>query len=85
MLNCVTNKLTIFSHSKLPLSLNNFQKCVVLLTPKTDFSTSSNVLAKSDDKPSKWLSYNDIVYPPQEPGEEKRPAVCYLILSCIVL
>lgn len=84
MLNCVTNKLTLFSHNRLHLSLNNFQKCLVLLTPKTDFSTSSNLLAAGED-PKKWLSYNDIVYPPQEPGEEKRPAVCYLILTFIVL
>lgn len=83
MLNCVTNKLTLFSHNRLHLSLNNFHKCLVLLTPKTDFSTSSNLLADND--PKNWLSYNDTVYPPQEPGEERRPAVCYLILKFVVL
>lgn len=85
MLNCVTNKLTLFSHCKFSLSLNNVQKCIVLLTTKADFSTSSNLLAKADNKTKKWLSYNDIVYPPQEPGEEKRPAVCYFILIFILI
>lgn len=25
--------------------------------------------------PKKWLDYNKVVYPPQEPNEERRPAV----------
>lgn len=75
MLNCVTNKLTLFSNSRLPLNLNKFQECVALLTPKTDFSTTSDLLIKKDG-PQKWLSYNNVVYPPQEPGEEIRPSVC---------
>lgn len=29
----------------------------------------------------KWNKYNDIVYPPQKEGEEKRPAVCDSILQ----
>lgn len=75
MFNCVASKLTLLYHSRPPSGLNHLQQCAALLAPKTDFSTSSNLLAKND-KPSHWLSYNDVVYPPQEPGEERRPAVC---------
>lgn len=82
MLNCVTSKLTLLCHSKPPSSFNNLQNCMALLTPKTDFSTSSGLLFKSDD-PKKWLSYNDVIYPPQEPGEERRPAVCLFILMFV--
>jgi len=39
------------------------------------FSTSSIALANSENGPKHWLSYNDVVYPPQEAGEERRPAV----------
>lgn len=83
MLNCVTSKLTLFCHGKTSLSFNNLQKCMALLTPKTDFSTSSGMLYKSDDDAKKWLSYNDVIYPPQEPGEERRPAVCLFILMFV--
>ena len=30
--------------------------------------------------PPNWLKYNDVVYPPTEPGEPERPAVCMLYL-----
>lgn len=80
MFSCVINKSTLFSHSKFPISLNNFQGCISLLTPESNFSTYSNLFKKSDEKNSKWLSYNDVVYPPQEPGEERRPAVCLMFI-----
>lgn len=76
MFKCAVSKLTLFYHSKPSSGCNQLRQCVALLTPKSDFSTSSNLLAKNDDKPSHWLSFNDIVYPPQEPGEERRAAVC---------
>lgn len=77
MLNSVTSKLTLLCHSRLPSSFINLRECVALFaTPKTDFSTSSIKLAGSKDEPTRWLSYNDVIYPPQEPGEERRPAVC---------
>lgn len=80
MLNCVTSKLILFCHGKTPSSFNNLQKCMALLTPKTNFSTSSDFLFKSDSEPKKWLLYNDVIYPPQKPGEEERPAVCLFLL-----
>ncbi|XP_060872535.1 large ribosomal subunit protein uL22m [Metopolophium dirhodum] len=83
MLNCVTSKLTLLCHSRLPSSFINLRECVALFaTPKTDFSTSSIKLAGSKDEPTRWLSYNDVIYPPQEPGEERRPAfVCHQKLN----
>lgn len=42
--------------------------------PKTDFGSSA-AKGTSADGPKKWLAYNDVVYPPQAPGEETRPAV----------
>lgn len=76
MLNCVTSKLTLFCHSRLPSGFNNLRGCVALFaTPKTDFSTSS-ILDGTKDDPKRWLANNDVIYPPQEPGEERRPAVC---------
>ena len=33
--------------------------------------------------PENWLKYNEIVYPPQKPGEPKRPAVSFFAsLQC---
>lgn len=29
--------------------------------------------------PRKWLTGNDVVFPPQKPGEERRPAVIILL------
>jgi len=79
MLNCLTSKLTLFCQSKSPSISKNLWECVALFsTPKTDFSTSSIKLNNAKDDPKRWLSYNDIIYPPQEPGEERRPAVCSL-------
>jgi len=52
---------------------------VLFATPKTDFSTSSIKLGGKNDDPKRWLSYNDVIYPPQEPGEERRPAVCTIV------
>lgn len=86
MFSRVTNTFSLFCHCRQPASYNNLRECVTLLTPKTNFSTSSNLLDKPDG-PKNWLKYNDIVYPPQEPGEEKRPAVCYFsnlfVCSCV--
>lgn len=86
MLSCVASKLTLFCHSRPPTSINNFRECITLLNPKTDFSTSSNLLDKPDG-PQKWLAYNNVIYPPQEPGEERRPSVCYFsnyfLYSCV--
>lgn len=75
MLNCVTSKLLFHCHGKTLLNLSNIRECVALFVCKTDFSTSSNQLIKSNETPGKWLSYNNVVYPPQEPGDERRPAV----------
>lgn len=48
------------------------------LTSKTDFSTFSSLFAKkAEDGPKRWLRYNDAIYPPQAPDEERRPAVSY--------
>lgn len=51
--------------------------------PRTGFSTSSGLSDKLTDKygPKKWLDYNNVVYPPQRPGEERRPAVSTSIVS----
>ncbi|XP_014261257.1 39S ribosomal protein L22, mitochondrial [Cimex lectularius] len=33
---------------------------------------------KEPEKPKKWLSYNNLIFPPQKPDEEPRPAyVCH--------
>lgn len=40
------------------------------------FHTTS-IQKKNDDDPTHFMSYNDIVYPPQSPDEEPRPAVRY--------
>lgn len=73
MFNRVTSKLGLFCYNGPQIRVSHLRECVALLTHKSNFSTS-NQLAK-EDKPSRWLSYNDVIYPPQEPGEEKRPAV----------
>lgn len=38
---------------------------------------TSAVLSRDDNAPHKFLAYNKKMYPPQEPGEEPRPAVIY--------
>lgn len=76
MLNCVTSKLLLNYHGRPPSSFNNLRECVTLFTCKSDFGTSSSLQIYKDEKPKKWLLYNNVVYPPQEPGEERRPAVC---------
>ncbi|XP_025200236.1 39S ribosomal protein L22, mitochondrial [Melanaphis sacchari] len=83
MLNCLANKLTLFCHSRPPSSHNYLKGCMALFAiPKTDFSTTSIKLARSENDPKRWLSYNDVIYPPQEPGEERRPAfVCHQKLN----
>lgn len=38
------------------------------------------------EKQPKWLSYNDKIFPPQGPDEEKRPAVnTPLFVKCICI
>lgn len=82
MFSCVTSKFSLFCCSRLPSSFNNLQECVALFTQKTNFSTSSNLFYKSNG-PKNWLAYNKVLYPPQEPGEESRPAVCYFSDKCL--
>jgi large subunit ribosomal protein L22 len=85
MFNCVTGKLTtLICHSKLQPSLNSLRKCIIPLTSKTDFSTSSSLLVKKEDGPKRWLAYNDVVYPPQAPDEEQRPAVSYFLVGVVM-
>lgn len=76
MLSSITNKFTLFCHCGPVTRFNNIRECTALLKPKLHFSSASSLLNKKDQKPSHWLSYNDVIYPPQEPGEEIRPAVC---------
>lgn len=54
----------LLSSTKL-LSSNTFARTLYETTLKNDM----------DDEVSKWMRYNDKIYPPQAPGEERRPAV----------
>lgn len=36
---------------------------------------------RDDNGPKRWLSYNEVIHPPQAPDEEQRPAVRYTNLS----
>lgn len=43
---------------------------------------------QDDMAPKHWLTYNDVIYPPQKPGEAPRPAVSnimYLNMSFYTL
>ncbi|MCL4136351.1 UNVERIFIED_CONTAM: hypothetical protein GTU68_033895 [Idotea baltica] len=55
----------------------NYQNLKSVLRP---FSCSTCLLKKfPPPEPKKWLTYNEKVFPPQEPGEEPRPAfVCHM-------
>ncbi|XP_050542165.1 39S ribosomal protein L22, mitochondrial [Daktulosphaira vitifoliae] len=58
-------------------NLNDF--CSIYSTHKGNFSTTSNnFIGFKDMEPKKWLRYNEKIFSPQEPNEERRPAyVCH--------
>ncbi|XP_017770818.1 PREDICTED: 39S ribosomal protein L22, mitochondrial [Nicrophorus vespilloides] len=51
----------------------------LLITQCDKFHTTSDLSAWSRNSgPKRWLKYNDVIYPPQSPDEEPRPAfVCH--------
>ncbi|ENN80657.1 39S ribosomal protein L22, mitochondrial [Dendroctonus ponderosae] len=56
--------------------------CQPLITQKLAFHNTPSVAAwepnKTESGPTRWLENNKKIYPPQEPGEEPRPAfVCH--------
>ena len=52
------------------------------LTIKSSLHTSVAAFAgPTTSGPRKWPNYNSKVFPPQQPGEEKRPAVQILCLN----
>lgn len=49
---------------------------VPLLFQIENFHLTGVVAAwQSTNQPRKWLKYNKVIYPPQLPDEERRPAV----------
>ncbi|XP_050442606.1 39S ribosomal protein L22, mitochondrial [Adelges cooleyi] len=81
-LNC---RLTPMCFNRPKVIVNDVQNCVsvALLTHKMSFSSTMNNFAMHDDlEPKKWLKYNDTIFPPQEPGEERRPAyICHQVAN----
>lgn len=77
MLTSVAGRLVSLSRGGPPSNFSGFRGRAALLTPTMDFSTTSCQSNNLTDKygPHKWLDYNKVVYPPQKPGEERRPAV----------
>ena len=53
------------------------------LSIKSSLHTSAVAFAgpSTNSGPRKWPKYNTKVFPPQQPGEEKRPAVLILCLK----
>lgn len=78
MLSSVAGRLVSLGRGP-PSNVGRFRERVPApSSPRSDdFSTSSGVSDKLTDKygPKKWLEYNNVVYPPQRPDEERRPAV----------
>ncbi len=55
--------------------LSNYCKIVSRSNcPRSIFTTATVFQHDSKDK-FDWLKYNDKIYPPQDPSEERRPAV----------
>lgn len=48
---------------------------LLLIQAERLHTSSLNSAWHNDNKPTKFLKYNEKVYPPQSPGEEPRPAV----------
>lgn len=80
--------MNIMKHTLLTRLLNpkvcSLALCKNLLQEKS-MSYTSRVMppleedGKDPEKTSKWLSYNNKIFPPQLPGEERRPAyVCHM-------
>lgn len=66
--------------------MQNIKQCVPFISHKLFKTTNSNCLSsiqrsyyffKSDDEDVEkgFLKYNNVVFPPQKPDEEKRPGV----------
>lgn len=48
--------------------------------PTCNLHLSSTFFDKEmDEVPKGFLKYNKTIFPPQKPGEERRPAVCHII------
>ncbi|KAF7998597.1 hypothetical protein HCN44_011005 [Aphidius gifuensis] len=73
---CWQSVLTGCSFSSNPTNLTRFS------IPGANFHTSSKLSDLEEEKkegPSKWLTYNEKIYPPQELSEKPRPAfVCHM-------
>ncbi|XP_076230852.1 mitochondrial ribosomal protein L22 isoform X2 [Calliopsis andreniformis] len=81
---CIRQCIQRFASNSV-FAANNTNCLSGILKPLHAISSSnihgSSALADADPnkKPSKFLSENDIVFPPQKPGEERRPAfVCHM-------
>lgn len=60
-----------------PSSLNNLK--VVLSHPAISCRQTGEIhTSAAKCKVEKWHDQNDWVYPPQKPGEPRRPAVSYI-------
>lgn len=77
MICSLSTKFITLRPSMLKATFNNLTNyCSIYLVTKANFSTSSsNSFGIKDMEPKKWLQYNEKIYPPQEAGEERRPAV----------
>lgn len=65
--------------------MNSLAKCIIplgLRSQRAFHSCSSNLAWSKPTTPTSFLEYNKKVYPPQEIGEEPRPAVSLKNRKC---
>ncbi|XP_054268491.1 39S ribosomal protein L22, mitochondrial [Macrosteles quadrilineatus] len=75
----VLTKLSAFTRKPI-LHIENVAAASNLLIQKLDFHSSRTCFKDSIfPEPKNWLTYNEKVFPPQGPEEERRPAyVCHM-------
>lgn len=66
-----TNKIDILPYAT--KTINFIPTCNLHL------SAICNVNLLKYDSPNGFLKHNETIFPPQKPGEERRPAVCHVI------
>jgi len=82
---CVKH-LTMYA-GKSAINRTNILSSAINLMPICGFHISatcckSNSLSKYKT-PSKFLDYNKTIFPPQQPDEERRPAVSHIYVTCM--
>lgn len=72
--------------------MQNIKQCVRFISDRLFKTTNSNYLSsiqrsyyyfKSDDEDETtgFLKYNNVVFPPQKPNEERRPGVNIILIN----